>query len=74
MGDSASSTPLYAAQLEGDLADKDASSLEQLEFQLTVAADVQREKALILRVLLIIEICLALVIVREIILLFWIDG
>lgn len=74
MGEPASSASPYAAQLEGDLADKDPSSLEELEFQLTVAADVQREKALILRVLLIIEICLALVIVREIILLFWLDG
>lgn len=74
MDERPSSREPYAAQLEGDLAGKDTRALEELDFQLTVATDVQREKALILRVLLIIEICLGLVILREVIVLFWLDG
>lgn len=47
---------------------------EDLDFRLTLAVDARREKALMLRVVVVLEVIVALVVAREIVLLFFLDG
>lgn len=68
MGEPADTAPL-ADQLEprGEI---DAGTQSDADFRLTVSIDAHRERALMLRVVVVIEVIVALVLVREAILLF----
>ncbi|MCH9688239.1 MAG: hypothetical protein K0V04_42805 [Deltaproteobacteria bacterium] len=59
-----------ADQLEPVPGGDDADTLEDLDFRLQVSIDVQHEKALVLRVLLVVEVVFGLVLLREMLLLF----
>ncbi len=59
-----------ADELEPVPGGDDADSLEELDFRLSVSVDMQHEKALVLRVILVIEVVLGLVLIRELLLLF----
>lgn len=65
----------------GSLADRleprgeiDAGTESDADFRLTVSIDLHRERALMLRVLIVIEVIVALVLVREAVLLFFLPG
>ncbi len=52
----------------------EAGTQSDVDFRLTVSIDSHRERALILRVLVVIEVIVALVLAREAILLFLLPG